>query len=526
MSTDNPLQPQIEQSLQRFDIADFDALTEWTKKYLNEHMKDLLLAALGRVFYGFKIVAGSGALDIKISGEALAVNAAGELLVRKSTDGDSTLTLAGVAGNYYVSMILQTPSTSTANRKKWDTGAEVTINVNTMRRHVADFISPPPTASGLDMANFAATYVDGDGVQRVTLPLAIVVNNGTSITAIHDCRRMFAVDGNINGSVTGLGTELPHDFAPTDAKTLGITSLRAHLVALADRIKTITGKSLWQTDPDATIASLLRTGVKSVSYSDVASITDHVNGDIVYATGTNALAGFYRFVESGGLTAVAGQVITATSGSPAGQWWRVDDALFNAILGSKYGVEAFKTTGVYTPDVPTRVRELSPFDFKCFNQSSQALLTDTYQYTTALDAFLKGSATGGTIDAIASVDLPPGAKVSKITVVYYNASGAVRQIVLRARKVVNTLGGGTGVTTSMFSGSSVTNSALANASVLAEWSETCDGSAGNRTLAEIYGEDVGTTDPTTLHVMLSYDNATNFRIHGVRVHYYASRVRN
>jgi hypothetical protein len=162
---------------------------------------------------------------------------------------------------------------------------------------------------------------------KTILPLAAVAVNGSNVKSFYDCRRMWAVNGNVNDTI-GLPSELPHDFAEevVDPATLGITGVRSFFRALADRVQAVTGEDIWWSNPTFTLKALWAmlgttgTGVKRVrTVADTAALTalvGAVDKDVAYSQAQNSL---YQYSASSTATVAGIRVVSGNGGT--GRWF-------------------------------------------------------------------------------------------------------------------------------------------------------------------------------------------------------------
>lgn len=260
MATNKPLYPIIALPFQRFDIADHALLTKFTKDLTQEVLKDIVAEGVGRVFSGFRITKTANNSVTLGAGEGVAVNASGELMVREASESSIVKNIPAVASKAYpVYACLTEAVASTGTRRVWDgaTQAETRPTVTIQKASVVDVEvgTPQDVAATYSMSVFPSSSTGG----RTVLPLALVVTGtNTQISTVIDVRRMFAVNSATNtagAAVTGF-SDPAHNFAPADSASLGITGVRTHLAALADRIKTLVGKSNWYDSPSVSLEAL------------------------------------------------------------------------------------------------------------------------------------------------------------------------------------------------------------------------------------------------------------------------------
>lgn len=522
--------PFIKEALQRFDIADHTLLTDSIYGVAADLFSNSVLSSgVGRVMYGFK-VASVSSTQAKISGAGLAATGYGDLLVRASGDADVTISGPTAGGGWAASKqypvyayMQEQEVTPTVNRKKWDTGtdSEATVSVSVLKKKVPlIYVGAAVTIGTIVMSTyFPATVVDTDGVTRRVLPLAVIETNGSSqIASITDTRQMFAIDGNVSGTVTGLGSELPHNFAPTDTKTLGINSIRDHLKAIADRIKTITGESTWYADPDANIAAIVadlaavrREGITvAANYTALKAIApgDRNDNDIRLIRD----GGIFVFVAASAATAVENQVIVPNTGT--GRWIRYDDGYMKNILGAQYGAEFSSSTVTRT-----RVKEMLASQIHWQNASVVKIL----QGVTPAEDWFSGTTSYGA----AVFDLPPGAIVTRVEVMGANNHPSTDLTILLYAKKIQIEDGSSGPTTaSMFATASKTLTFAydgGSGNIYSQGAD-CDASEATRTLSDLYAESIGGDEPSHLHIGLTV-NSDDIAIYSVKVFYRTARVR-
>lgn len=298
MSIKPPYLALIKNNLQRFDIADHRLLGDAMFNLSQEQLKDLISDdGYGRVFSGFTPTwtAGTNTIDFTTG---VAVNSDGELMVR-DTAASHTITPVNskVYGVYAV--IEEIVDTALVSRRKWNGTVEVVDNsvpVKTFKKvslgEVSDTFSGSFSVGSLFPAQVSS---------KTILPLAAVTVDSGGVKTFYDCRRMWAVNGNVQSSI-GLAEET-HNFAPADNETLGITGVRTFFRAVADRIKAITGKSNWWTSPAYNLQNLWDmlgtggTGVRRIrtvaAYTDLVTLAAS-NGDFAYSTAQSSL---YQFIE-------------------------------------------------------------------------------------------------------------------------------------------------------------------------------------------------------------------------------------
>ncbi len=294
-------------------IADHALITSALFALLQEAQKDVVVEAVGRVFYGFKVTHSSN--TVVVSGEALAINAAGELLIRAAADGDFNASPSLSASKHYpvYAYIQEQAVTPTVNRKQWDTGtvAEDTVSVSVQKKKIVQtVVAAARSIATIDLSTyFPSTITDGGGVVRTVLPLGVLVTDGSAnIASIVDCRRMYAVNGNVNGAVTGLANELPHDFTGfSDSADLGIPGTRSFLKALASQTQKVLGRSTnfgWSDAPPASLEAIGDAFDGNYTKSGLA-VTYSSGTTFNYSTGV-AFAHAYLWSITGSSITVAG----------------------------------------------------------------------------------------------------------------------------------------------------------------------------------------------------------------------------
>ena len=324
MAAKPPYLALIANNLQRFDIADHRLLGDAMFNLSQEQLKDLISDdGYGRVFSGFTPTwtAGTNTLDFTVG---VAVNSDGELMVR---DTAASRTITPVNGKVYgvYAVIEEIVDTALVSRRKWNGTVEVVDNsvpVKTFKKVSLGEVSDTFSSS------FSVGSLFPEQVSSKTiLPLAAVTVNGSGVKTFYDCRRMWAVDGNVQPSI-GLPSELPHDFAEevVDPPTLGITGVRSFFRALADRVQAVTGEDLWWSNPPITLNALWAmlgttgTGVKRVrTVTDTAALTalvGAVDKDVVYSQAQNSL---YQYSASSTATVAGIRVVSGNGGT--GRWF-------------------------------------------------------------------------------------------------------------------------------------------------------------------------------------------------------------
>lgn len=314
----------IKNNLQRFDIADHRLLGDAMFNLSQEQLKDLISDdGYGRVFSGFTpTFDGTSVITIAAG---VAVNADGELLVLDTTK-TRTLTPAN-SSVYGVYAVIEEAEGEAASRRKWNGTVEVLDNnvpVKTFKVVALGEVSDTFSSSFNISSLFGNPSIVGG---KSILPLAAVTVNGSGVKTFYDCRRMWAVDGNVQPSI-GLPSELPHDFAEevVDPPTLGITGVRSFFRALADRVQAVTGEDLWWSNPPITLNALWAmlgttgTGVKRVrTVTDTAALTalvGAVDKDVAYSQAQNSL---YQYSASSTATVAGIRVVSGNGGT--GRWF-------------------------------------------------------------------------------------------------------------------------------------------------------------------------------------------------------------
>lgn len=343
MSTSQLKFPFVSENLQRWDAADQSLLTDYTSALVRECLKDVAVGdALGRVFKGFQPVVNVPSKTVTLSGEGVAVDKDGNLLVATSSFSEIP-SLAGLAANKqfyvfaYAKPVIDT--VNKADRKIWNTGTstETQSSVPVFKNSVVKVVvSDAYTITPNNVSGCPVSYVDPfDGLSYTTLPLASFNTDGSSgITAFRDIRKMFAIDGNAVAGVTGLETELPHNFTPADPKTQGVTSVRMAIRSLASVISKIIGndveENVWYNDPviglnqfrDEYVALLGTTGtgvrrVRTVTdASALTALTGSVDKDVAYSQAQNSL---YEYSSSSSAVVAGIRVVSGNGG--IGRWF-------------------------------------------------------------------------------------------------------------------------------------------------------------------------------------------------------------
>ena len=241
---------------ERLDLG--DKLAE--DSLLDETLYELIKAIIedsddGRIFSGWQtstVNGPNGGFEI-IAEKGFAVSRDGAFLIRDS----STALSAALATNAisYIHAHYDEAASDTDARRFYTGGGEITQNTSTRLTRTSGIIATT-TAYGTGVpvfANFQASANIG-GVIRQLIPLyAVAVNAGDTITGVYDFRPMFAPDpgvatGNLYGAEGGHSPDLPHDFGPANASTIGITNIRDSLVAIVDRLKQIKNTDNWYND--------------------------------------------------------------------------------------------------------------------------------------------------------------------------------------------------------------------------------------------------------------------------------------
>lgn len=237
---------------ERFDLDDKQGEQTLNDTTLGQYFRGLLVGESsddspdGRVFFGLKGTTGTGPnrFILGASEPAFAIDRHGNILLRDDGASELSITLSPASINYIYAYYDET-DTDIDTRRFYDAigGVEISDSVAT-RKTRAIGLHKTVTAYGTGVPNFA-DFLDEDSVggqPRQLIPLyAVAVDGGGTITLTRDFRPMFApaTDGagaNYYNRAGGV-PDLPHDFTPVgDLATIGISSFRQSLVALADRV--------------------------------------------------------------------------------------------------------------------------------------------------------------------------------------------------------------------------------------------------------------------------------------------------
>jgi len=238
---------------ERFDLLDKIADVDLRDAELQEYLEQVLgRMDDGRVFKGFKTsnTVGAYAGDFIIpASEGVAVTRSGEVCLMDGADA-LTSPITYNNNNYY-HLYFYEEDTDQATRRFLSGGLEVSNVVYTRTtRKCGLYRTTLPSGPTPVLTDFDTTALIS-GVVRHLIPLwAIKTSAGpNAIDAIYDFRPMFAPaiedsGGNVYDDVGG-NPDLPHNFTPTDSATIGVSSIRDALVAIADRIKQIKGTTYW-----------------------------------------------------------------------------------------------------------------------------------------------------------------------------------------------------------------------------------------------------------------------------------------
>jgi hypothetical protein len=206
----------------------------------------------GRVFSGWLTSTTTGANSgfTIAAAPSCAMDRAGNLLI---LDGSASLSVTMPANtiSYIHAYYAETPS-DTAQRRFFNSGSEVMQNTSTRVTRAPNLYRTTTAYGTPAWAGFNATAVIGGSTVQLLPLYAVAVDGSNSITAVLDFRPMFAMGagaagGNQYEAQSG-NADLPFNFSPSDAATLGIGTMRKALVALADRIKNIKGSTQWYDD--------------------------------------------------------------------------------------------------------------------------------------------------------------------------------------------------------------------------------------------------------------------------------------
>jgi len=365
---------------ERIDLNDKTAEDSLLDETLREYSKGTLADDQdGRVFFGWRASTPVTWPTFTIAAEqGLAVARDGTYCMRDGSAA-SSLSLVANAINYFHAYFDET-ATDLDNRRFWLSGSESSQNTPTrITRTASVYQSTKPYASGTPpFSGFDASANIGGTVRQLVPLYAVVVNSSNIVEGTYDYRPMFAVGVNGQGSNlydTAVLPDLPHGFSPSDSATLGITSLRKGLAAIADRLKNLKNSANWYSSNfDAVILNSGAHVYKSVNTSY-----------LTLCGGSSAPVGAHITLTGNAYTLPSVALHYATEHS----WWDVGGTACRAKLTSDL---RFAVGDLYTGFVPTAKLQIASNSDKAVilqganNASASPVLLDFYRARGTLTA--------------------------------------------------------------------------------------------------------------------------------------------
>lgn len=328
--------PIIQESLQRFDIADHELLTKFSWDLFTELLKDVVVEGVGRVFYGFEVTFSGNTVSVADTG--LAVTASGDLLARTSGDPAWSSSVGTVTGNrvFPVYAYVLESDGQTDKRRRWVNGAEQNSTPVIFKSKSVEIVvgadKPVPSAP-FTVTSLFPTAVNGATV----LPLALVYVSAGSITEVKDYRRMFAV-----GHPAPQPT--PTDWGADQSLSVGtseVTGVRSQMVSLANQITNVVGKINWYDTPSLDLEETYALfnngqGISKIMQKTLSTYSGAFDGEVV-RTSTEGL-----YVWDTASTATAdGVMVVAVTGVSTGRWVHVA----RGVVGLAYGLAGLDSAG-------------------------------------------------------------------------------------------------------------------------------------------------------------------------------------